>query len=331
MNLNFKIIQFLTVISLAYGCQEVIELDLPDSEPELVIEGYLTQRDYYIPEGDLDCSGIATITKDQIELAVSIVDAFINIDSLENQTDYFPYNKVQLTTTSNYFSNAIAPRVSNAIVKLYEDGAEVETLLEDAGEPGSYRITHKPKVGSQYHLTIEALNNFYETDPETYHAVPPLLGANAVYRSNFIGDSCLYGLGIDTYEKPGVGDNYRWMFYLNNEYVKDPVFISTFEDSQIDGLCLFQFDVYGGELEFGDTLIVFQMRTSEGYTNFMNSLRNQTAFVGSPVDAPPAPIKGNLRNVSTGEPAFGYFAVGGISANAAIVPDTIPAGGCGID
>jgi hypothetical protein len=310
------------------ACQEVIELDLPENDPELVIEGYLTQRDYYIPEGDLDCSGVVTIPKSDIEFGVALVDAFINIDSIEAEADYFPFNKVQLSTSVGYFSENGNPPVSNASVKLFEDGNEVETLIEDASLPGTYRITHLPKVGSEYHLEIEALGNFYETTPETYQSVAPLLGVNAIYNSNFIGDTCAFYLGIDTYEKPGQGDHYRWMFYINNEYVDDPVFISTFDDSEIDGLCLFEFDVYGNELELGDTITVFQIRTSPGYSNFINSLRNQTAFVGGPFDTPPAPIRGNLKNVTTGEDAFGYFMAGAISANAGFVPDEIPEGGC---
>ena len=313
------------------SCQEVIELDLPENEAELIIEGYLTQRDYYIPETDLDCSGIVTIPKSDIEFGVSIVDQFINIDSIEAEADYFPFNKVQLSSTVGYFSESGNPPVSNAVVKLFEDGNEVETLAEDPEIPGTYRITYLPKVGSAYHVEIEALGNFYETTPETYNAVPPLLGVNPIYKSNFIGDSCAYYLGVDTYEKPGVGDHYRWMFYINNNYVAEPQFISTFDDSDLDGVCLFEFDVYGNELELGDTIIVFQLRTSPGYSNFINSLRNQTAFVGGPFDTPPAPIRGNLKNVTTGEDAFGYFMAGGLSANAGFVPETEPEEGCGID
>ncbi len=317
----------LMVISLG-ACQEVIELELPENEPELVVEGYLTQRDYYIPEGDLDCSGVVTIPKSDIEFGVALVDAFINIDSIEAEADYFPFNKVQLSTSVGYFAEGGNPPVRNAVVKLFEDGDEVETLVEDASLPGTYRITYLPKVGSAYHLEIEALGNFYETTPETYQSVAPLLGVNAIYNSNFIGDTCAFYLGIDTYEKPGKGDHYRWMFYINNEYVDDPVFISTFDDADIDGLCLFEFDVYGNELELGDTITVFQIRTSPGYSNFINSLRNQTAFVGGPFDTPPAPIRGNVKNVSTGEDAFGYFMAGGLSANAGFVPNEIPEGGC---
>ncbi len=311
------------------SCQEVIELDLPPNEAELVVEGYLTDLDFFIPEQDLDCSGLFTIPKSDIEFAAGLAAQF-PIDSIESVTDYFPFNKVKLTTTSDYFSNAAAPAVSNAIVQLFKNNELVETLVEDPSIPGTYRFTHDPEVGANYHLEIEALDNFYETEPQTYNAVPPLLGVDAYYRSNFLQDSCAYYLGIDTYEKPGLGDHYRWMFYINNKYESDPVFISTFDDAQIDGLCLFEFDVYGDELRLGDTIVVFQMRTNEGYSNFINSLRNQTAFVGGPFDTPPAPIRGNLKNVTTGKEAFGYFIAGGISANAGFVPEEVLEEGCGI-
>lgn len=330
-----KSIALLVCILWLTGCQEPIDLELEDNVPELVIEGYLTQRDYLIPDDGFDCGAGFSLSKDQIKFATDVADAFLNIDSIEAQTDYFPFNKVQLTTTANYFSEGPTPRVSGATVKLLKNGALVETLVEDPNEVGTYRITHLPEVGSYYHLEVEALDAFYETTPELYKAVPPLILLpdlpNVTYRPNFIGDSCQYFVGINTYEPIGKGDHYRWMFYRNNKYVSDPVFIATFDDSDVDGVCLLQFDIYGNPLQLSDTLIVFQMSTSEGYSNFINSFRNQTAFVGGPFDTPPAPIPGNIKNVTTGTDAFGYFICGGISATAVIVPDTIPSGGCGIE
>jgi hypothetical protein len=333
-NLKYSLL-FLASLWLITSGQEPIELDLDDPEPELVVEGYLSQRDYLIPDEGFDCGSGFALSKLELEFATSAADAFLNIDSIEAQTDYFPFNKVKLSTTANYFDEGQTPAVSNAVVELYKDGALVETLIEDATTPGTYRITHKPEVGAKYHLEIEALGNSYETTPEEYLAVPPLLtlpGLNTVnYTSNFIGDSCQYFSAINTYEAIGKGDYYRWFFYLNNEFVRDPFFIATFEDSDVDGVCLIQFDIYGNDLDLNDTLIIFQMKSSKGYYDFINSLRNQTAFVGGPFDTPPAPIQGNVKNITKGTAAYGYFLSGGISASASIVPDTIPSGGCGLD
>jgi hypothetical protein len=319
---------FVGLCCLTIGCQEEIDLDLPPTDPELVIEGYLTQRDYYIPDSDLDCFGQTIIPLSDIKLAVALVDAFINIDSIEAETDYFPFNKVRLTTTADYFSNSAPPPVSNASVVLYEDGVAVETLEEDQDSPGTYRFTYYPIVGATYHLEIQALGSFYETKPEVYHDVPPLLSVTANYGPNFIQDSCAYYLGVQTFEKPGSGDFYRWMFYVNNKYDSRPNFIATANDDGIDGFCLFGLDVYGDELELGDTVTVFQMRSTEAYFNFVNTVRSQTAFVGGPFDGPPAPITGNLMNLTTNKAAYGFFGVGGISANAVAVPDTIPSVTC---
>ena len=151
---------FVGLCCLTIGCQEEIDLDLPPTDPELVIEGYLTQRDYYIPDSDLDCFGQTIIPLSDIKLAVALVDAFINIDSIEAETDYFPFNKVRLTTTADYFSNSAPPPVSNASVVLYEDGVAVETLEEDQDSPGTYRFTYYPIVGATYHLEIQALGKF---------------------------------------------------------------------------------------------------------------------------------------------------------------------------
>lgn len=306
------------------GCQEEIDLDLPATDPELVIEGYITQRDYHFPEADLDCFGVTTISLDTLKFVTEFVDAFINIDSIEAETDIFPFNKVVLTTTGDYFANAISPAVTGASVILFENGNAVETLVEDPSTPGTYRITYLPILGSSYHITVDALNNFYETKPELYESVPPLLSLAASYRSNFIQDSCAYYMSMNTFEKPGLGDHYRWFFYVNNKYVSNPSNISLTNDENFDGLCLLDFDVYRDQLELGDSLVVFQMHTTEGYYNFLNTLRSQTAFVGGPFDAPPAPIIGNVTNVTTGKATFGYFAAGAISVNATTTPETIP-------
>ncbi|GAB4375033.1 MAG: hypothetical protein Kow0075_01150 [Salibacteraceae bacterium] len=319
---------FIAIIALSVlvSCEEVIELDLPPTDPELVVEGYLVDLDFYLPDADIDCGG-TIIPLSVIEFGASLAANF-PIDSIEQVADYFPFNKVRLTLTDDYFSNRVNPPVSGAIVRLMKNGELVETLVEDSEEPGVYRIMHDPEVGAQYHLEIETDGNFYTTTPEIYESVPPLFGLDAFYRSNFALDSCAYYMGIQTFEREGLGDYYRWMFYMNNVYDDSPFSIAISDDQQFDGFCLFGIDVYGDELNLGDTLIVFQMHTSEGYYNFMNSLRNQTAFVGSPFDAPPAPIKGNVFNNTEQKPAFGYFAVGGITANALMVPDTIPSEPC---
>ena len=319
-------ISFILIIGLIAftGCQEEIDLDLPATEPELVVEGYLTQRDYYFPDADLNCFGITTISLDTLKFVTAFVDAYINIDSIEAATDVFPFNKVVLSTTGDYFANAEPPAVTSAIAVLFEDGNAVETLIEDPSIPGTYRITHLPIVGSSYHITIDAMGNFYETIPEIYGSVPPLLSLSANYGPNFIRDSCAYYLSMNTFEKPGLGVHYRWFFYVNNKYVSSPGNIALTNDENFDGFCLLDFDVYGDELELGDSLVVFQMNTTEGYYNFLSTLQSQTAFVGGPFDAPPAPITGNVMNVTTGKAAYGYFAAGGISANATTTPETRP-------
>jgi len=303
------------------ACQQEVDLKVPDNETELVVEGYLSDLDFYIPDGDINCAPGLTFSHDSIVFLASLASQF-DIDSVATLTDYFPFNKVRLTTTSNYFSNGKSPVVSGAVVRLMENGNLVETLAEES--PGVYTITHDPVVGASYHLEIEALDNFYETIPEPYLETPPLLSVDTNYLKNFITDSMAYYMEIYTYEKPGEGDHYRWMFYLNNEYVDDPFLLSFTDDRGVDGACIVGIDIYGETLELGDTLIVFQMRTSQRYYDFINSLRNQTAFVGSPFDSPPAAIRGNVRNVSTGRLAFGYFGPYAISANAMIVPEEIP-------
>lgn len=315
---------FLFIALAFFGCQEVIELELEDPEPELVIEGYITDLDFFIPDGDLVCSPEEVIRKETLD-SLAFFARLFDVDSIEAEADYFPYNKVRLTTTAPYFDNEDVPTVSGAVVQLFENDNLVETLQESATEPGIYRITHDPQVGAMYHLRIEALDNIYETLPEEYKSVPPILFTTAEYNENPpFGDSAGYYMGVNTYEPEGPGDYYRWSFYINNKYDSSPFSLAITNDDGIDGSCVPGFDVYGERLELGDTIVIFQMRFGQRHYDFLTNLRQQTAFVGSPFDTPPAPIRGNLKNLTTEKDAFGYFLPAAVSVGRVVVPSENP-------
>ena len=103
-----KLFFLFAAVALLSGCQEIIELDLDDPEPELVIEGYLTGLDFYIPDEDLVCSADEIIPRDSLLFYAAFARTF-NIDSIDGEADYFPYNKVRLTTTAPYFRNQPTP------------------------------------------------------------------------------------------------------------------------------------------------------------------------------------------------------------------------------
>lgn len=313
---------------LLAGCQEVIELDLDDPVPELVIEAYISGLDFYIPDDDLVCSPTDIIPRDTLLFYAAFAQLF-DIDSIEATTDYFPYNKVKLSTTAPYFSNSAAPRVSDALVQLFENGTLVETLTEEENEAGIYRISHDPVVGALYHLEIEATIDGtlkrYETTPEEYLSTPPVLTTSAEFNPDpLFGDSAGYFLSLNTYEVPGAGDHYRWSFYINNEYQSDPSDISITTDDGIDGACVPGSDVYGDRLAFNDEIAVFQSRISQRHFDFLANVRAQTAFVGGPFDTPPAPIVGNVKNVTDGTNAYGYFVASAVSVGYAVVPSSNP-------
>lgn len=322
---HLSIAAFIASLFIFQACQEEVQLDLPPNEPELVVEAYLSDLDIFIPQNDLTCPGTEiTFSKDTLQL-IALFASLFPVDSVENVADFFPFKKVVLTTTADYFSNSAPPAVSGAIVELFENEMLVETLIEDPNIAGTYRITHNPESGNEYFIRIKALGNEYETKPELYESVPPIAQLDAIYGPNFIGDSSIYTMALSTIEQQGEGDYYRWMFYLNNKYVSSPSSIATTNDQGLDGLCLLGFDVYGNQLELSDTLAVFQMKITEDFFNYTNEIRTQTAFVGSPFDSPPAPVIGNVKNLTTGKSAYGFFAAAAISANVLIIPDTVPA------
>lgn len=311
------------IILMLSACEEKVDIDLDSSEPELVVEGYMIDTDFYIPEEGLNCYD-SILPANDIRQVMDLINTIYPISRVESLADYFPFNKVRLTMSTAVFDEKEPMPVSGAEVQLLRNDSIVETLIEDASELGTYRITHDPLVGADYHLEILADGKSYSTEPETYLEVPPIILGSAVYQEAVFSDTMEYYSNIFTYEKPGRGDYYRWFFYLNNELLSDPEYITVLNDDGIDGACLPAFDFYRRGLELNDTLVIFQMRISEKYANFMTTLTTQ-ASSGTPFDSPPAPLPSNVYNNTDERYALGYFALGGISANAVIVPDTIPA------
>ena len=259
---------------LIAGCQDVVDLDLPDGETLLVVDGMITN---------------------------------------------LPGEKfVRISTTANYFNKNETPRVTEALVVLYNEEGAVDTLTEQA--PGVYVTEHVGKVGSTYHIYIRTkTGEEYESVPELLQSVPKI---DSIYyefkeESAFLEEG--YYVKIDTYEPVGVGNHYRWRQYVNDEYQNTPFDLIYASDEFVDGNPIIGIEVNVEPLELGDHFRIEQLSISESAFNFLTQLQQQTAFVGSLFDAPPAALKGNIvRLDKANEPALGYFGASAI-AEASIV------------
>ena len=271
-----KIAYLFILLALSFtACQDVIDLEVPDGEILLVVDGWLTDQ-----EGE---------------------------------------KQVKLSTTANYFNNATTPSVSDALVLLYNDFGLVDTLEEQS--TGVYITEHVGQVGATYHLYIRtAAGEEYESLPETLRSVPPISRIYTEYKeeSAFFDEG--YYVKIDTEEPLGEGDHYRWKQFVNNEYQSTPLDLLFASDELVDGNPIVGLEVTTEPLETGDSFRIQQLSISETAYTFFLQLQNQTAFIGSMFDTPPAALQGNIESLDAdGKRALGFFGVSSVQEESLVI------------
>ncbi len=253
------------------SCTDKIELDLPEGERYLVVEGWITNQDR-------------------------------------------PH-QVKLTYTSAYFSDAPAPVASGAEVIIADDLGN-ENLLEET-QPGIYTLPVGGEIGRTYNLRIAlADGTLYESTPEKLLQPVPIdtaywaLSDDEPNEEDGEEPDDIYEVLIDTNEPPGLGDYYQWRTFLNGVEFREPFDIFTISDEFVDGNPILGFNIASKLFSANDTVTIVQERISRPAYEFLAAVQTLTAFVGSPFDSPPAPIDGNVRNLSNPKRnALGFFGV----------------------
>lgn len=271
-----KISYFILLSLLVFAsCQDVIDLNVPDGEVQLVVDGWLT--------------------------------------------DQAGEKQVLLATTANYFENTEPPRVTDALVVLNNENGAVDTLEEK--EAGVYVTSYVGVVGEVYHIYIRtAAGEEYRSSPEPLRSVPTISAIYATFKEETVFEDEGYYVSIDTEEPLGVGDYYRWKQYVNEGYLNEPFDLLYASDEFVDGNPIIGFEVTTDPLEVGDHYRIQQLSISKQAYEFFFQLQNQTAFIGSLFDSPPAALKGNIVNVDpTGKKALGYFGVSAVSEKEMVI------------
>jgi len=281
-----KTILLVFALSL-YACQDVVEIDVPASDIQLVISGQISDQD-----------------------SVS----------------------VSLSTTAAYFSEGETTKVSGARVSIWEGNSELSLLTESSGQAGHYSSDFKGSVGKIYHVEVAVNGDYPENTlgtwvsaPDTLRACPPIdsllqatLNRTTNPRAFEEGEFALMYFG----DIPDTRNYYRVKRSLNDSsFARE---IITFDDFGVDGA------YFGGNIfppisifgpfeapEIGeepDSLRVRIESISSDFESFLALINSQTQ-VGSPFDAPPALVLGNIhRKNNEADYAFGYFSVVGTNS-----------------
>jgi hypothetical protein len=275
----------LILFSLALlGCQEVITVDLQEGPKRLVIEG-------------------------QIE----------KIKGRESG-----YQKIVLSTTSDYFSNRETPRATGAKVLVSDNHGNEFIMNESPSEPGLYETSDLfARIGDTYTLHIDYAGDVYE-GAETLRSVSPIDSIYQYYVEENLFNEKGIRVRIDFTDPPTAGNYYFWEQFRDGEtfITPDPGTRWTIvtSDDFFNGQ-----KIYGREpndqiiYEPGQVAKVRQHAISKNQYDFLFLLYDQATGEGL-YDSPPVPIRGNIQNLTNPDNyPLGYFGAGEVDEQEIVI------------
>ena len=220
--------------------------------------------------------------------------------------------RVDIHVTADYLSSAPNPAISDAQVKLFENGIEVATLQESDTAKGYYTSPFKGTLGNRYYIQVtipEGHSYFPGTTwlsvPEEMKRIAPLDSSYFKYQPKqpFI-DEGYYAYAMFT-DPVGQGDNYRFRVWKNDSLYNTAFDLTAVRDEFFDGQSfndsLLPAIQFGYAEALGDTFTLEMSSCTAEYISFLELLSEQTTQVGSTFDPPPSPIIGNIYNAASRE------------------------------
>ena len=271
------------ILTLA-GCTDIIEVDTPEGEPQIIIDGNITdERGAQVRIQ----SSVPFFEEGELPL---ITDAEVTL--YENGQ---PLEMLQHTDTADGWYVGSTP---GTLGNTYE----LEIRIPEDNP-------HLPAKNWRCHP--ERLNRVFELDSSK----TKFLGPNTTPQAFEDG---VYGL---TYfrEPPGLGDRYRMKRTLNDSVFQRDLFLLT--DENVDGFYFGgnapAFNVYG-IFEEGDTLKLEFLSLSDAHYGYLQRIAEQSG--GSNLfDPPPAPLFGNFYNMDDpDELGFGFFGASAVERDTII-------------
>ncbi|MFT6323602.1 MAG: hypothetical protein ACJAWO_001156 [Halieaceae bacterium] len=268
------------------SCNDVIQLELDDPEPVLVVDGFV--------------SNVDTVQ-------------YVKLSSLDN------YFASQPPNYSLYQSASVSLRENEVTIGTYVFNTDTERFeLQFKGLTGKeYQLHVSLPDGTSYLSASEIMEETTPIDSIWYEV------AEVDSPTSEEGD---YTVLINTKEPVGTGDNYQWKSYINGEYNFEATDVTAFDDRFVDGQWIIDFDVYSlNEKDYlkyksaspsGQVLITIeQARISLRYFDYITLVTQQLLQVGSPFASPPAEIRGNVYKEGEEEVlALGYFYTSALDA-----------------
>ncbi len=242
-SLNTKLLYAITLVvtsSLIFSCQKVIDVDLPDADPQLVVEGIIRKGKKPLVVLSMSQGYFDPVNLDQF--AISGAQVSIIVDGVEHELEEIPaylldYEQQQ-ELAQRYESIGIPIEVFQLPESLTQISFPTYSIIGNSNLIG--------EVGKVYDLRVE-YDTIVATASTKLHS--PILFDDSYF--SFPENSTSDSLGIINivYTDPdSLGNCYRWSSRRSNKYppwhelagqVKDPFYIypvgSTWDDLIFNG------------------------------------------------------------------------------------------------
>jgi len=253
---------------------------------------------------------LATSCTEKINLKLDSTYTRLVVDG-HIKSDTMVYS-INLTKTSDYFSNAPSPRMVNATVSL-TDGTNTFPLTETVpGQSGIYNTDpgFAGTIGKNYtlHITLpEVIAGTTEyTASSQLIGVTKLDSIKSVFRTD-IGKEGVWQVKIYAQDPPGTKNYYMLNLYRNNVLWSDTINKIAVSENQffagnyIDGADVFYINnSHKWETLYpGDTIMVELSAITKEYYDFINQVK-QAGFSIPFFTGPPANVQGNVSNQGVG-------------------------------
>jgi len=288
-----KVIYIFLSLSLLIGCEDVIEVELPESDSRLVVNGV------------------------------------IRVDETQ---EYVPI-EIRVTESSTFFENNTIASLESAIIYYGTPNPNAPEILEGGGisnlaevEPGTGIWVPDPSFDGDQRIRVANIDEgdvfqlVLTTTNETYFATTTYVKSVPI-DSLVQGEETLFS-GDETqvtisFTDNGNGDDFYIIDFDFNEYLVT-------EDEFYQGQTFVFSYFYDADLELvpGDTINISLLGADEAFYNYMNQIIVQSGGDQGPFQTPAATVRGNVFNITgldnnevfdnvqrTDSFALGYFAI----------------------
>ncbi|TDT45505.1 uncharacterized protein DUF4249 [Maribacter spongiicola] len=283
----------LFAIAFCISCEDVIDVDLPENETRLIVNGV------------------------------------IRVDETQ---EYLPI-EIMVSQSSSFFDDNTVATIKSAIIYYGTPREDAPEILEGGGvsnlaevEPGSGKWVPDPSFDSDQRIRVNSINEgdvfqlILETDEERYFATTTYVKSVPI-DSLVQGDETLFSGDetevIVTFTDPDESDDF---YLLDLDFGE---FLVT-EDEFYQGQTFVFSYFYDNDLELDSSSVVniSLLGVDESFYNYMNQIIVQSGGDQGPFQTPAATVRGNIINITgidnnevfdnverSDNFALGYFAI----------------------